>query len=72
LKDRQEKLKERKLNQNGSKTMTKHLYRLKDTYLNFNYEGLMSLEIMKARRIKFHKYLKQFSIYLESSLEFEK
>jgi len=52
------------LNQNGSNIMTKlredkqekHLKRLKDTYLNFNYEGLMYLEIVKARRIKFHKY----------------
>jgi len=38
----------------------KHLERLKDTYLNFNYEGLMSLEIVKARRIKFHKYENNF------------
>ena len=33
-----------------------HLGRLQDTYLTFNYEGLMSLEIVKARRIKFYKY----------------
>ena len=34
----------------------KHLERLKDTYLKFNYEGLMSLKIVKERRIKFHNY----------------
>jgi len=57
-------LKERKLNQNRSKIMKKlredkqekHLERLKDTYLKFNYEGLMSLKIVKERRIKFHNY----------------
>jgi len=39
----------------------KHLKGLRDTYLNFNYEGLMSLEIVKVRRIKFHKYENIFS-----------
>ena len=59
--DKQEKLKQKKLNQIGIKIMTKlredkqekHLKILKETYLNFDYEGLVSLEIVKARRIKF-------------------
>jgi len=34
----------------------KHLWRLKDLLKLLNYEVFLFLEILKARRIKFHKY----------------